>query len=329
VPEPARIPEAPPARPKQTPAPAARSALEESGPVAEELNEASFFLEQGLLDEAREVLDTVELVRPGLPRTAALRERLAALEAAPEAEPVTPPPPPRPRAAPPGVDPIPVSTGSYNLAEELADELEELGPAPDEPSPAAGGDLQYSVEEVFTEFKKGLERVVQRGDVETHYDLGIAYKEMGLLDDAVQVFEVARQGCQGQPKEVDCLTMIALLQGMRGEPQRAVAALRDALASPHAAAREVSLRFDLGLQYEAAGAGGKALGQYLAVQRAEATHRDVAERVRRLSATVRPEDDGPARPAGSNVPGRPVPARPSSSEPAPAIPANSRKVGYL
>ena len=321
---PARAPAPPPPAPPP-PRAAARTAPEESGPVTEELNEASFFLDQGLLDEAREVLDTVELVRPGLPRTAALRDRLAAFESAKAAQPSIPTPPPAPRVPPPEVEPIPVSTGSYNLAEELADELQELGPAPEEAAPAV--DLQYSVEEVFTEFKKGLERVVQPGDVDTHYDLGIAYKEMGLLDDAVQVFEVARQGSQGQPKEVDCLTMIGLLHGMRGEPQRAVVAFRDALASAHAAAREVSLRYELGLAHEAAGAAGKALGHYLAVQRAEPTHRDVQDRVRRLSATVRPEEDGPSRPDGSAA--RPVSTRPSPPEPAPAAPAKSRKVGYL
>jgi tetratricopeptide (TPR) repeat protein len=324
-------PPPPPARHTPPPAPAparpvGRGAPEESGPVTEELNEASFFLDQGLLDEAREVLETVELVRPGLPRTAALRERLAALEASKAAAP-SPTPPPAPPAEPPGVEPIPVSTGSYNLAEELADELQELGPPPEEPS-AAGGDFQYSVEEVFSEFKKGLERVVQSTDVDTHYDLGIAYKEMGLLDDAVQVFEVARQACQGQPKEVDCLTMIGLLQGMRSEPERAVAAFRDALSSPHAAPREMSLRYEIGLAHEAANAPGKALGQYLAVQNADPGHRDVAERVRRLSATVRPEDDGPPRsPTGSSPTGRSAPTRPSAPEPSPT--AKTRKVGYL
>ena len=306
----------PPARAAPKPAP------EESGPVTEELNEASFFLDQGLVDEAREVLDTVELVRPGLPRTAALRERLASVEAAKAAR-STPTPPPGPHPVPPGVEPIPVSTGNYNLAEELADEIQELGAPPEDPAPA-GGDFQYSVEEVFSEFKKGLERVVQAGDVDTHYDLGIAYKEMGLLDDAVQVFEVARRGSQGQPKEVDCLTMIGLLQGMRGDAPQAVAAFRDALVSPHAAPREVSLRYELGLAHEAAGALGKALGQYLAVQRAEPAHRDVADRVRRLSATVRPEEDGPAR---AGAAGRPASTRPSPPEPAPT--AKTRKVGYL
>ncbi|HET6983635.1 MAG TPA: hypothetical protein VFI53_15940, partial [Myxococcaceae bacterium] len=119
-----------------------------------------------------------------------------------------------------------------------------------------------------------------------------------------------------------------LLQGMRGEPPKAVAAFRDALASPHAGPREVSIRFELGLAHEAAGAPGKALGQYLAVQKAEPTHRDVADRVRRLSATVRPEEDGPARPtAPGAAAGRPPPTRPSPPEPAPT--AKTRKVGYL
>jgi tetratricopeptide (TPR) repeat protein len=338
APAPVLVPPPPPPAPAPAPTrappppapvaarPAQKGAPEESGPVTEELNEASFFLDQGMVDEAREVLETVELVRPGLPRTAALRERLASVEAAKAAQPARLTPPPGPRAAPPGVDPIPVSTGSYNLAEELADELQELGSPPEEP-PAAGGDLQYSVEEVFTEFKKGLERVVQRSDVDTHYDLGIAYKEMGLLDDAVQVFEVARQGCEGQPKELDCLTMVGLLQGMRGDPQRAVAAFRDALASPHAGPREVSLRYELGVAHEAANAPGKALWQYLAVQKAEPGHRDVADRVRRLSATVRPEEDGPARPAPGTAAGRPAPTRPSPPDPAPT--AKTRKVGYL
>ena len=318
-----RMPPAPaPAQPaRATPPPSARPVPEESGPVAEELNEAGFFLDQGLLDEAREILDTVELVRPGLPRTAALQMRLRSLEEERAAAPPTPPPPPAPRAAPPGIQPIPVRTGSYNLADELASELTDLGPEPAEATEPVA-DLQYSVEEVFSEFKKGLAKVVQKGDVDTHYDLGIAYKEMGLLDDAVQVFETARLGCQGQPKEVDCLTMVALLQGMRGEWAQSVAAYRDALASPHAVGREVSLRYELGVAYESAGAAGKALHEYLAVQKADPTHRDVTARVTRLSATVRPEEDsspirgnGVARPA---TPGNPA-----------VPPAKTRKVGYL
>jgi tetratricopeptide (TPR) repeat protein len=312
----------PPAPVEPVPQPPRHAVPEESGPVTEELNEASFFLDQGLLEEAREILDTVDLVRPGLPRTAVLQQRLRAMEAERLAAPPTPaPPPPSARAAPPGVEPIPVRSGSYNLADELAGELSDLGEEPD-PSPEPVQDLQYSVEEVFSEFKKGLARVVPSNDVDTHYDLGIAYKEMGLLDDAVEVFEVARQGCQGRPKELDCLTMIGMLQGMRGDWARAVSAYREALGTAHAAEREVSLRYDLAQAYESAGAPGKALSEYLTVQRADPNHRDVGARVERLAATVSPEPNG-SRPA----PSRPVP--PGGPEPAAPPPVKSRKVGYL
>ncbi len=39
-------------------------------------------------------------------------------------------------------------------------------------------------EKVFDEFKRGVEQVITADDYQTHYDLGIAYHEMGLKDDA-------------------------------------------------------------------------------------------------------------------------------------------------
>ncbi len=105
----------------------------ESGPVSEELNEATFFLEQGLVDEAREILETVEVVRPGLPRTAALLRRLEEVEREGRALPQAPPG--RGSDRPPGIEPIPIRTGSYNLAEELAEELATL--PEEEPIPQA------------------------------------------------------------------------------------------------------------------------------------------------------------------------------------------------
>src|SRR5262249_40074605 len=155
------------------------------------------FLDQGLLEEAREVLETVQIAYPGyalaqeliaiLEQKEASQQREAALSPA-ESEEVK---------------------DAFDLAAELASEL---GPDDEEETTEAGTaseDFQYSVDEVFAEFKKGLEKVVRPEDVDTHYDLGIAYREMGLLDDAIGEFTVAREGCAGEKKEIDCLTMIA------------------------------------------------------------------------------------------------------------------------
>jgi tetratricopeptide (TPR) repeat protein len=259
--------------------PAPKTAVEESGPVTEELNEASFFLEQGLVEEAREVLDTVELVRPGLPRTAALRDRLAALEAGKAAPRSTPTPAPAPHAVPAAMEPIPVSTGSYNLAEELADEIQELGAPPEEPAPA-GGDFQYSVEEVFSEFKKGLERVVPSNDVDTHYDLGIAYKEMGLYDPAIAEF---KQLTQDPKREVFALTMIGECCEAKGLLTDAIIRYKEALNCPQITPEEtIQLYFCLGSTFERLSDRSEALYFYEKVAKRDPKFRDVDGKIAAL-----------------------------------------------
>jgi tetratricopeptide (TPR) repeat protein len=53
--------------------------------------------------------------------------------------------------------------------------------------------LDNDVLEIFQEFKKGLEKEIGDEDSETHYNLGIAYKEMGLVDDAIKEFQTSKK----------------------------------------------------------------------------------------------------------------------------------------
>jgi pilus assembly protein FimV len=266
----------------------------EEEPAAEELDEATFFVDQGLYEEAREILETVLIAYPGHERAGLL---LAALESAVA-------------AAAPAQGEASFGTGeslAFDLAQELADELG------DEPSvaPLAQEDYQVSVEEVFAEFKRGLEKVVKPEDVDTHYDLGVAYKEMGLIEDAVSEFSIARKGCVGKRKEIDCLSMVGLLHQLQGDGLASVDAFMQALTSEHATGEvEKSLRYDLGIAHELAGQQGRALSQFLRVQQVDPGYRDVEALVARLSAIVAPEDDAP-------------PPRPRSGG------AGARKVGYV
>jgi tetratricopeptide (TPR) repeat protein len=177
------------------------------------------------------------------------------------------------------------------------------------------------VEEVFAEFKKGLAKVVKPEDVDTHYDLGIAYREMGLIDDALHEFAVAREGCMGKKREVDCLTMIGLLQSQRGEPGAAVDTFKQALGSEHATGEVAkAIGFELAQAYEALGEAGKALFHFQRVAGMDPRYRDVSSNVERLVGTTVPEED--------LVPGStpaPVPAPPAAA----AGGQRPRKVGYV
>lgn len=284
----------------------------EDEPAAEECDEATFFVEQGLYEEAREILETVLIAYPDHRRAAQLMARVEAEEsggAAPAAEASSE----EPAEAPTGE-----GRDAFDLAQELANELgdfggEEAGGGDPGATTAGGDEYQVSVEEVFAEFKKGLEKVVKPEDVDTHYDLGVAYKEMGLIDDAVGEFSIARKGCLGKRKEIDCLSMIGMLQVNRGDFVSAIEAYQQGLMSEHAKGDvEKSLRYELAAAYEGSNQAGRALGQFLKVQALDGSYRDVAAHVERLSAIAVPEDDAP-----------PPPKAP------PPRPGGGRKVGYV
>ncbi|MFL5270743.1 MAG: tetratricopeptide repeat protein, partial [Anaeromyxobacteraceae bacterium] len=280
------VPAAPVAVRPPPPPPSTTDADEEDD-LADELQEADFLIEQGLLDDAREALTALATFHPGHAKLAAKLAELAQRAAAPPA------PPPATQAAPAAED------EGFDIARELA---EELGATPS----SSNDEFQYSVEDVFSQFKRGIAETVKPEDADTHYDLGIAYKEMGLLDDAVHEFEVALSG-KGRKKEVDCLTMIGLCRMERGDGPGAVEAFRRAMRSDYLtpeAARAV--HYELGAAYAAAGDGESALHYLHKVLKVDPRFRDAKAFVARLGG-------GPGRPPPGDEP--PAPPRPQGGPP--------------
>ncbi|MBX7113490.1 MAG: tetratricopeptide repeat protein [Myxococcaceae bacterium] len=277
------------------------SAPPEEEPAQEECDEAQFFIEQNLWSEAREIVETILVAYPGHVRATELLARIDAGEGTPVGS--SP-------EAPTGEG---ESKDAFDLAAELAGELTDAGGSGEVAAPA-GEEFQVSVEQVFADFKKGLEKVVKPEDVDTHYDLGIAYKEMGLVDDALGEFVIARKGCVGKKKEIDCLTMSAMLHTLKGDFANAVECFKQALTSEHATGdAEKALRYELASAYESAGQQGKALGQYLRVQKLDGNYRDVAAHVSRLQDVTQPEEDTLGPPPKGKTPAG----------------GASRKVGYV
>src|SRR5206468_9290061 len=59
---------------------------------------------------------------------------------------------------------------------------------------SAAGGLDPDVEALFQQFRKGDKAHARDGKYETHYDLGVAYKEMDLLAEAIEEFQQAACG---------------------------------------------------------------------------------------------------------------------------------------
>ena len=141
--------------------------------------------------------------------------------------------------------------------------------------------------EVFQEFRSELGEMGEEDeDLETHYNLGIAYREMGLLDEAIGEFQkVAKAMQKGKPfrYEMNCSTMLGISFMDKGEPKVASLWYQRALQVPGLEEESVlALRYDLGLALESAGESDAALDSFRQVYAANIDYRDVADRIATL-----------------------------------------------
>ncbi|HEY2796649.1 MAG TPA: tetratricopeptide repeat protein [Thermoanaerobaculia bacterium] len=169
----------------------------------------------------------------------------------------------------------------FNLAEELEKELsEEI--LPDEAASISGPQGEVSLEEIFREFKKGVEQQLSAEDYETHYNLGIAYKEMGLVDEAIGEFQLASKDLG---RAVECCSMLGHCFLEKGMPQLAVKWFRKGLETSTISPIETAgMLYDLGSVYQDTGDWELAIKTFQEVSALNRNYRDVARRVRDLEA---------------------------------------------
>ncbi len=153
------------------------------------------------------------------------------------------------------------------------------------PEPSAGSLSELA--EVFQEFRSELgEMADEDEDLETHYNLGIAYREMGLLDEAIGEFQkVAKAVQRGKPfaYAMNCAAMLALSFMDKGEPKIAALWYERALNTPGLDQEAVlALRYDLGISLESAGESESALDHFRQVYAMNIDYRDVADRIAML-----------------------------------------------
>lgn len=148
-------------------------------------------------------------------------------------------------------------------------------------------------EEVFTEFKRGMERQLSEEDAETHYNMGIAYMEMELYDEAVREFKIA---LKDPGMAFGCYTRLGLCYRAKGETQEAIDQFFKGLMVPSITSEERrGLLYELGLAYEKAGELQEALEVFRTVAGMDPDFREVSSKVEGLSRRVHqgiPKDDG-------------------------------------
>ncbi len=143
---------------------------------------------------------------------------------------------------------------------------------------------------MFGELKQDLEADVANADEdpETHYNLGIAFREMGLLDEAIGELQKACQSVdRGHPFQQIMQTYTWLAQCFleKGVPEAAVRWYERALnVNGIDGETRTALNYELASAYEAAGDKASALKHFTDVYGSNIDYRDVAERIKALKS---------------------------------------------
>jgi tetratricopeptide (TPR) repeat protein len=146
--------------------------------------------------------------------------------------------------------------------------------------PKPTGDEQADFEEMLRRFKRGVAENVEAEDYEAHYDLGVAYKEMGLVDEAIAQFQKALRDPDQRVRSYEALGQCFV---EKEQYPIAAALLQRATEVPGSDDQVlVGVLYLLGFATEQLGRPADALPYYLRVFAVDIEFRDVAERVAAL-----------------------------------------------
>jgi tetratricopeptide (TPR) repeat protein len=173
----------------------------------------------------------------------------------------------------------------FDLAAELEEGLLSVQSAIEE-KPADG--QNYSLEEILSDFRKGVEKQLGSEDYDTRYNLGIAYKEMGLIDEAIAEFQIASK----DPKRfLECCSMLGLCFVEKGMPKLAVKWYQRGLETGGFTEEEYQgLKYEMAQACEVMGDLEKALEYYQEVYVVNAGYRNVTKKVKELTDHFRSKE---------------------------------------
>ena len=165
-----------------------------------------------------------------------------------------------------------------DLVDALREDMERSLPPVETEELSQELSAERELEGVFRKFQKGVQEQYGKEDYETHYNLGIAYREMGLLNEAIGEFRLV---LKSPDRVINATSMLATCYREKGQLARAEEILGEVLDNPtHAGAEGLAgLAYELGRIIEIQGRHDDALANYYRVKQLEPEHKEARERI--------------------------------------------------
>ncbi len=147
---------------------------------------------------------------------------------------------------------------------------------------------ETDLQDIFEELREDTSTLRPVKDFETHYSLGLAYKDMDLLDDAIGEFQRAFRmaGLEDLKGDyIQCCNMLGVCFKRKLMTKVAIQWFERGLKFPNRPEDEYqALRYEIGLCYEELGEPDKALDVYMDVYGIDLSYREVANKIKELQA---------------------------------------------
>ncbi len=140
--------------------------------------------------------------------------------------------------------------------------------------------ISEQLDDIFEEFQKDAAQPVDDLDYETHYNLGIAYREMGLLNEAILEF---KQSMRSTERYIDSCNMLAACHRESNQVVEAVRILEGALSDSRC--NEIQgqwIRYDLAMIYEDQQRWNDSLNLFHQILEVDRNFKDADERARKI-----------------------------------------------
>ncbi|MEO8088928.1 MAG: tetratricopeptide repeat protein [Gemmatimonadales bacterium] len=261
----------------------------------------------GALDKAIAVYGRVIEHDPNHVRAAAALERLGASPEVKREAPAPPkaaPPPqpqsptaaskPAPKPSPPPPKPAPPAPSPRRPVVEASGDFVDLGSMVFEEEKQRDTrmrvnrrepqdqDEQREFHEILEQFKRGIEQNLDSEDYEAHYDLGVAFKEMGLLDEAIGEFQKALRSPDGRLRTSEALGMAFFEKGQFAACESVLKRALEGVSGSDEA--KIGLLYWMGRASEALGKAAEAMATYERAMVVDIGFMDLSKRVQKLSA---------------------------------------------
>ena len=170
-----------------------------------------------------------------------------------------------------------IDLGSLVLDDDHADRDTRMKVEDEEPT----GDEEKDFQEMLARFKQGIDENIDEADFQSHYDLGVAFKEMGLLDEAISEFQRALRAPEGKLRTSEALGVCFFDKGAFAVTE---SILRRGLELPASGDQErLGILYWLARALEEQGKKADAKELYGRVFAVDIRFRDVGDRVKALA----------------------------------------------